>query len=280
MAKPEKEKPKTALTKPAPAGVPALVNDFASLAGAGQTSHVEDYALPFLSLIQSGSPQVKRGKAEYNEEAEPGMILNTVTGEVFDGEEGIFVVPVAFEKVFIEWKPRDTGGGLVAVHKRVTGTALELTGKRDEKNKCILPNGNILETTMQHYVLLVRENGTVDQAIIAMTSTQIKKSRKWNTMMAKIMVQANGKQFPAPSFACEYHLTTVPESNAQGDWFGWKIEYKALDANKAPVLIDSAELFHKAKAFYDAITAGAVKVSEPVPQEEEHAGKANASKVM
>lgn len=257
----------------------ALANDFAQYAGAGQTGHVEDYSIPFLSIIQSGSPQVKRGKAEYNEDAEPGFILNTVTAEIVDGEEGITVIPVAFQKCFIEWKPRDSGGGLVAIHDRVEGTKLEATATRNDKNKMILPNGNILETTAQHYVLVVREDGSIDRAILAMTSTQLKKSRKWMTMMSKVTVKSGGKIFNAPTFACAYKVTTVPESNNQGDWFGWKIEYAELGADKQPVLIQDAELFNQAKNFYDAVSKGEVRASEPAP-EAEGAQASSASKVM
>lgn len=257
---------KSAPTKNAPAvagtNLPAnIMGDMVAAAGAGRTQHAEDMAIPFLVILQTGSPQVKRGQAEYIKEAESSMIMNTVTKELFDGEKGITVIPCAFEKVYIEWKDREKGGGIVQVHDRVAGAALEARAKRNEKGQSVLDNGNILSTTAQHYVLVLRPDGSIDQAMLAMSSTQLKKSRQWNTIMSKVMLAVADKKVPAPSFACKYHLTTVAEANSKGDWFGWKIEHLG---GKDPVFLNENErgLFQMAKAFYEAIMGGNVKVAE------------------
>ena len=240
-----------------------ILGDMAAAARAGRAQHAEDMAIPFLVILQTGSPQVKRGQPEYIKEAESSMIMNSVTKELFDGEEGITVIPCAFEKVYIEWKDREKGGGIVMVHDRVRGAELETKAKRNDKGQAVLDNGNIIVGTAQHYVLILRKDGTVDQALIAMSSTQLKKSRQWNTIMAKVMIPVGDKKVPAPSFACKYQLTTVAESNAKGDWFGWKIEHLG---GKDPAFLQDGEraLFQMAKAFYEAIMGGAVKVSDRV----------------
>ena len=69
----------------------AIMSDLEQDAGAGfDGMTTEDYALPFLRLLTSTSPEV--GEVDG---ALPGMILNSVTGELFDGKKGIAVVPCA-----------------------------------------------------------------------------------------------------------------------------------------------------------------------------------------
>ena len=71
----------------------------------------EDMSIPFLRILDKGSPQVNKRDGAYVEGAEPGMIYNTVANEVYDGEVGVTVIPCYFNRRFIEWKPRESGGG-------------------------------------------------------------------------------------------------------------------------------------------------------------------------
>ena len=45
----------------------------------------EDLALPFLKILGQLSPEVNKRDGKYVQGAEPGMIYNSVTGELFDG---------------------------------------------------------------------------------------------------------------------------------------------------------------------------------------------------
>jgi hypothetical protein len=53
---------------------------------------------------------------------------------------------------------------------------------RDDSGKDRLENGNYIEETSSHYVVVV-EGSTASEALITMKSTQRKKSKKWNSMM-------------------------------------------------------------------------------------------------
>ena len=46
-----------------------------------------DLALPFLRILGQLSPQVNKRDAKYVNGAESGMIYNTVTGELYDGDK-------------------------------------------------------------------------------------------------------------------------------------------------------------------------------------------------
>ncbi len=47
-----------------------------------------DYALPFLTILQGLSPQLEENKA-----LRQGLLFNSVTGEAFDGDEGVRFIP-------------------------------------------------------------------------------------------------------------------------------------------------------------------------------------------
>jgi hypothetical protein len=235
-------------------------------ANVGLAKNAEDYAIPFLVIAQKGSPQVNRNKAEYMAGLETGYVFNTVTGEIFNdviispqnsSPKGLVVVPVAYERKKIEWKNRETGnGGLVAIH----GPDYNPPTTRDHKGRDVLINGNVLVDTAQHYVLLVDlANGFYEQAMISMASTQLKKSRTWNSLMSNVRLQGTNGLFTPPSFASMYKLSTVYEDNDKGDWYGWKIDRIGFIDMKT-----HKHIYEAAKKFHEAIMAGQVKVSEPV----------------
>ena len=208
----------------------------------------EAYAIPFLAILQSGSPQCKKSDGAYIKGAEEGMIFDTVSQEVIDGYEGIIVIPVHYQRRMVEWQPRETGGGFVAEHLPEQAPQ----GERDESGQIVLPNGNYLVDTRYHFVLYRKVDADDwKPALITMSSSQLKKSRRWMTLMRSRRVA--GK--PIPMFGAMYHLTTVPESNDKGSWFGWGIA-------PGDVVMD-AELYEQAKAFRDSLLSGEAKVQQP-----------------
>lgn len=252
----------------------ALGNNFEDDAGGGfESTDVKSYAVPFVAILQALSPQVLEGEAEYIPGASPGMLCNTVTGELFSGKEGIRIIPCAYKRQYVEWKPRTSGGGFVAAHDIDEGEKLLKVTQRDEKGNSVLPTGNILADVRMHYVLLVKDND-IDMAIISMGSTQIKKSRRWMTQMNNIkLARQDGSKFTAPMFANKFHLTTVPERNDKGNWFGWKIESLGF-------LTDGEEgLYEIAKGFRDKVVEGAVQPVQEIDVGEDDSGGVAANAI-
>jgi hypothetical protein len=68
--------------------------------GLGQLGQ-DDLAIPFLRILGDTSPQVKKRDPEYVEGAEVGMIFNSLTREIFDGEKGVKVKALALPKIYI-----------------------------------------------------------------------------------------------------------------------------------------------------------------------------------
>jgi len=218
--------------------------------GLGNLSQ-EDLALPFLKILGQLSPEVNKRDGKYVEGAEPGMIYNSVTNELFDGEKGIEVIPCHYKLEYIEWKDRGEGiGAPVAIHPSSSDIMTQTSRGTDYKDR--LPNGNYVDKTASHFVIV---NGTTpSSALIAMKSTQLKISRKWNSMMASINMKdpKSGKLFTPAAFSHVYKLRTTQQKNDKGTWFGWEV------SKIGPV--QDAGLYQQAKSFAMSVSKGDVQV--------------------
>jgi hypothetical protein len=213
-----------------------------------QSMSQDDLALPFLKVLGQLSPEVNSRHAKYIEGAAPGMILNTVTNELYDGKKGIQVIPCFYKREYVEWKDRgESMGAPVAVH--AVDSEAVASAKRDAMNKDRLPNGNYLENTASHFIMLLGDNPST--ALITMKATQLKTSRKWNTMMMGIKLQGKTGLFTPPTYSHVYNLTTVQQSNDKGTWFGW-------DVDKIGPVQDRA-IYDQAKGFSLNISKGNVQ---------------------
>ena len=222
---------------------------FEADANAGsQNISQEDLALPFLKVLGQLSPEINTRDAKYIKGAQPGMILNTVTGEYYDGEKGIQVLPVFYKRQYIEWQDRgESMGAPVAIHEVNSDLLSKVT--RDKSNKDRLPNGNYLENTASHFVVLLGKTPTT--ALISMKATQLKVSRKWNSIMMGIKMQGKNGLFTPPTYSHIYKLKTVQMSNDKGTWFGW-------DVSKVGPIEDKS-VYGIAKNFAERVSKGEIK---------------------
>jgi hypothetical protein len=231
-----------------------LAGDFEQDAHSGfEGMGQEDFALPFLRLLTNTSPEV--GEVDG---AMPGMIINSVSNALYDGKKGLTVIPCAYVRQYIEWAPRGSGSGAPQAIYPATSDILSRTHREPGDNKDYLDNGNYIENTANHYVMIVGDDGIPEAALITMKSTQLKKSRKWNSMMMSTkLMGANGPYTP-PMYSHLYRLTTQAESNDKGKWYGWEIE------KIGPVT--DRNIYMAAKAFAEQIGKGEVKVKHETEQ--------------
>ena len=254
-------------TLPATANSTALaamdVSMFAEDAGAGmEGATAESFAIPFLSVLQKGSPQVDEASGVAIEGAKAGMLFENVTGKMFDGKVGVTIIPCAYRRVFLRWAPKGSDGagfkGELAPEKvadmRARGEISELDGKLYVP----LPDGTVsdkkcdrISDTRNHYVLLVdEETGAWKEALMSLTSTQIKKSKMLMSALASVKVQGASGLFTPPTFANTVRVLTTPESNDKGTWFGLKFELAGQ--------VTRPELYAAAKAFHASVAKGTV----------------------
>ena len=223
-------------------------NMFEADAGQGLNMTQEDLALPFLKVLGQLSPECNKRDAKHVEGAEPGMIINTVTNEIYDGVKGIDVVPVHYKRQHIEWQDRgESQGAPVKIYE--AGDDLPST-TRDKFNKDRLANGNYLENTASHFVVILGDNPTT--ALISMKATQLKVSRKWNSMMMGLKMQGKNGMFTPPTYSHIYKLKTVQQSNDKGTWFGW-------DVSRVGPISDPG-IYKIAKDFGASVSKGDVNV--------------------
>ena len=230
------------------AGLPANVFEDDAAKGLGNIGQ-QDLAIPFLKILGQLSPEVNKRDGKYVEGAEAGMIYNSVSGDLYDGAKGIDVIPAFYKLEYVEWKDRGEGsGGPVAVHD--SSSDIMSQTKADANFKDRLPNGNYVEKTASHFVIITGDSPTT--ALISMKSTQLKISRKWNSMMSGIKLKGKNGLFTPASFSHIYRLKTTQMSNDKGTWFGW-------DVSKAGPITDTG-LYQQARSFSENISKGSVKV--------------------
>jgi len=91
-----------------------LAKAFEADAGSGfEEVTSSDIQIPFIRIIQALSPQLKKTDPSFIEGASQGDIFNTVTKTLWNGEEGILVIPSYFQQKLLEFIPRNQGGGFV-----------------------------------------------------------------------------------------------------------------------------------------------------------------------
>lgn len=208
----------------------------------------EDLGIPFLTIVQKGSAEFDTTHQRYREKKIEGCAI----GDVIDiverkvvykhGGPPLIVVPVHWDKFYMEWKPRTaTGGGIVKAHK---DPAILNQCHRNAKNLDELPTGNIIVTTAYFHVVMVSENKVIKRCMIGMSSTQLTKSRRWLNLAQSIKVRVpNGSLITPPIFSHTYQLSTQAESNDKGSWMGWSIAVDGLitDGALAEELLETAK---------------------------------------
>lgn len=281
MARTAAKKPMAEAAPPAPvvetpANVPAVVDELEAMvledAGSGQENiRVEDLAIPRVYILQSNSPQCKKSDPKYIKDrgdgrpAEEGDFYNNVTGEVVPASKGLLVVPVFYRREITEWRPRGegagAGGGLVATHGDDEAIFAKTTKGGARGTKDVLANGNELVLTHEYYSFVVDPStGLFYRAVLGFNSTQTKKARRWNTAINQLQVlRADGKgSFNPAMFYKSYLMTTAGESNAHGAWMGWVI----TPSKDTLALKNGKAIYLAARAFKQAVQAGAIKVAE------------------
>lgn len=229
-----------------------VLDDIFEFAGEGAAFDSSEMQIPFVRVLQALSPQLNKKKPEFIEGAAQGDLFNTVTGQAWSGDDGINVVPCFQTTKYLEFVPRDLGGGFkgeIAPNDPV----LQATTRSGAKE--ILPNGNELVRSDQHFCLVLDKDGSYQPAVIDMKSTQLKVSRRWKTQIAmqKIKNPKTGALVTPAVFATIWKLTTTEESNDQGSWNNYNVEKVGLVSDRI--------LLAEAKAFRDSIAAGEVKAA-------------------
>lgn len=229
--------------------------DYGADAGAGMENIDRDELIvPRLTILQSNSPQVEEGGPAQIPGAKAGMLFNLATQEMWDGKEGVKFVAVSRDHNYVEFIPRDAGGGFVGLFDPDDPLVKQLRKAQGEYGKLIKEGGNEITETYYIYGLLITPDGEIQSTFIGFSSTQIKKYKMIVTRLASLLGSPKPKY---PMFAFRWHLSTVPESNKKGRFHGWRM---ALDGEKTTdaLLPPDSALYLRAREFNKLLAAGVV----------------------
>lgn len=170
----------------------------------------ESFATPFLRILQSNSPQIEEDSDNFIQGGKAGLFFNTVTNELYGKE--VNVIPVKFERMFVEWKPNRQG--FVGMHSVEEAMAISEPGSVFG-SRLHAESGNILQDTHTFYLLIAgyEEEGPL---VFPLSSTGIRHSRKWMSMARMLRLPSRKL---APLYSSIYQLTTVVNENDQGRWY-------------------------------------------------------------
>ena len=209
----------------------------------------DDMQIPFIRIIQALSPQLQKDDPLYIKGAEQGDIFNTVSQEVYKADEGVVVVPAFFEKKFLEFQLRSSGGGFV---RELSPDDKDITMTSREGTIEMLPNGNELVRTHQHLVIAQSADGTIAPSVLDMKKTQLKVSRRWNTLKNSARLPSGALM---PIYGTAWQLTTVLEANDQGKWFNYKLD-RIND-----ITPEIEKMMLEARNMYQGVSKGEVKMA-------------------
>lgn len=240
---------KKSVVKKEEAGLPISAEELATMSGQGfEDADKDAYAIPFLRILQTNSPQCNEDEEAYIKGSKPGMIFNTITGELYG--KSVRIIAIHYGRSFIEWAPNR--GGFIKDHGK-DPIILERVSFIDDKNNSVLDNGNIIQDTRNHFILLADhlEQGPI---IMSMSSTAIKHSRKFMTLMSNLRLPNGAGR--APMFAGVWNASTIMNENDQGKWYGFGDKSKTCIEFEGWV---SKDQLNAALSARDLITSGEAK---------------------
>src|SRR5215469_3723272 len=152
-------------------------------------------------------------------------------------------------RTWIEWLPNR--GGFVARHQSPPSDAIQKVVRDDSgRERTVLlrdSNGNLLQDTREFYILVDGH-----PHVLPCKGTAHTFARSWQTYFHQYHHPQTGDVLA--SFSRKYKLTTIPQKNALGEWFGPKFE------DLGWVTLDE---YNQAKKFYQAVKSGEKRAAAP-----------------
>lgn len=238
--------------------------DYGEMAHEGfEGTSIKDLSIPFINVLQSNSPEVEDQTVPG---AKAGDLLNSVTKEIL--KQPLIVIPLEKEESWVEWVPRNKGGGLVDRHDPnsdlVLGLIKQNGGSRippkDAEGKRIAfksPKSNDIIETHYVYCLILNEDGNTVEGycVLSFASAKIKAYKDWMTAL----YTQKGRP---PIFANRAKISTSKQKNEQGTFYVYAIHPFAETWRESlipPNTDEGMALLTEAKDFRKMIQEGLAK---------------------
>jgi hypothetical protein len=228
----------------------AALPDYLSASTEG-TEHIEskDMVLPRLALAQKMSHEVDPEHDAFIQGLQIGQLFDTVEKTIF-GEGPIeFVIVRADRPRFVEFFPRDAGGGVKDLNVPVGDPRTQFT--RNEKGETVPP----VATMFYDFIVLVLPSATVPELKmlgLSFKNTGIKAAKQLNSL-----IKLRGRAL----YAGKYELSTASAENKKGKFKVYTVknssipsEYSASDTTgkKMPGWVN-LELYNYAKEQFELL---------------------------
>ena len=200
----------------------------------------DDIVIPRLEVVQALSPAVKDGDPAYNPAARPGMLMNSVTRQLYGKD--VMVVDVFFTKQYLVWGKRKDAQGKPLEGGFFGAFGDEMSAHERVKQESNNPNLEIVDTPQHFCLLLNPESHEPEEVMVSMPRTKAKVSRQWNSLIRL----AQGDRFSRV-----YKISTVLEKKPQGDYYNFGV---------AQAGFPSKGLYERAEKLYTSVAAGDRKV--------------------
>lgn len=188
--------------------------------GEGISTRADDNTVPYIKLLQKGSPEVNKNESAYIEGAEAGAILLRGSPDpLIDGEEGIIFQPCYHHVAWVEWLP--DRGGYVNSYDRESPPEDMVEEDDDGKRIFLRKNGHEMVETGYYAGYVYREGHPAEQFVISLSSTGHKFRKQFMSMMNR-KVNSNGE--PASVYTSLYRLTTQYNSKGDWNWYTWSVK--------------------------------------------------------
>ena len=205
--------------------------------GVGTDDLEESSSLPIIRILQDQSPEINKRKESYIEGAEAGNLLWNFNHETLTSP--LKIVPVGSRAVYVEWIPKDAGGGIVGTHPLtiIQDSRYQKNVKRENDEWL---GDNELKYT-RYWCVLALINDVWEKAIVPMTSTQLRIAREWSKAIAKFKYEKLPNIAP-PLFARTWMLSAEVEKNKAGqEYFNFRVrDPVVLDFKKDEDLLNTA----------------------------------------
>ena len=121
--------------------------------------------------------------------------------------------------------------------------------------------------TRSHFCIMITPDG-FGQVLLALSSTQIKKSKQMMTMLNNAKIDTPDGKVTPPTWMNRISMTTVAESNDEGDWYGVQFT--------ADGFIEEQNLYDAGKKFNVDIAEGRAKADHAKGEGEDAGGDGTA----
>lgn len=200
-----------------------------------------DLVIPRLELVQDLSPAWKKDKPQFIPGAQPGMLYNNVTRELYG--ESVVIVPVYFRSEVLVWKDRDSGGGFRGVFSTME-EAKEAIEDMEDGDDCEPTPTN------QHFCLLLHADRPPEEIVLSCAKTKRKASKTLNSLI---------RMTEQDSFARMYRVKVVQETNSRSQEY-YTLSILSGDGN-GNVFVPE-DVYRKAEKLYEQIVKGSVAIDQ------------------